>query len=401
MMAMIDKKLTKNSKFWLPWIRIAPVLCASFFLSCASAEEMTAEDKLESVKQSLVDLAMKSNLQLGSFAYIDSTGALHESSVISSDADIRGVRILSYLQDAGVEAVNVEAEVFSAPSCPGSRSKIRRQALVRATSDVSSLQKETRHGDHYLGELLATSKSTLLKALQGSKDWLVSSETDYPTTYDFYMSSQTQDRAPYRFDITIGARDIAGGSLKGMLATGWETTFDFSAWAVGKVPELNYNKPWPSHELLYQVALVNRQDNSTLWRAAFPVKYPRVERGYGKSALPQSVKDSIVLINSQIISNATSAIDCHTDSHRLAVVPGRLDKFKIAAGSSAGVKVGDQFLIGDSDKILTQSLNMASLAGLGLAEVESVTNRTATLKYLAGPKPEGMGGISKSMALHF
>jgi hypothetical protein len=173
MMAMIDKKLTKNSKFWLPWIRIAPVLCASFFLSCASAEEMTAEDKLESVKQSLVDLAMKSNLQLGSFAYIDSTGALHESSVISSDADIRGVRILSYLQDAGVEAVNVEAEVFSATSCPGSRSKIRRQALVRATSDVSSLQKETRHGDHYLGELLATSKSTLLKALQGSKDWLV------------------------------------------------------------------------------------------------------------------------------------------------------------------------------------------------------------------------------------
>jgi hypothetical protein len=113
------------------------------------------------------------------------------------------------------------------------------------------------------------------------------------------------------------------------------------------------------------------------------------------------VKDSIGLINSQIISNATSAIDCHTDSHRLAVVPGRLDKFKIAAGSSAGVKVGDQFLIGGSDKILTQSLNMASLAGLGLAEVESVTNRTATLKYLAGPKPEGMGGISKSTALHF
>ena len=85
MMAMIDKKLTQKSEFWSPWIRIAAVLCASFFLSCASAEEMTAEDKLESVKQSLVDLAMKSNLQLGSSAYIDSTGALHESSVISSD----------------------------------------------------------------------------------------------------------------------------------------------------------------------------------------------------------------------------------------------------------------------------------------------------------------------------
>ena len=31
MMAMIDKKLTQKSEFWSPWIRIAAVLCASFF----------------------------------------------------------------------------------------------------------------------------------------------------------------------------------------------------------------------------------------------------------------------------------------------------------------------------------------------------------------------------------
>ena len=396
-----EKKIPSKTILRALWIRIAAVLCVSFFVSPASAEERTAEEKLEAVKQSLVDLAMKSNLQLGSTAYIDSTGALHESSIISSDADIRGVRILSYLQDAGVEAVNVEAEVFSTSSCPGSRSEIRRQALVRATRDISSLEKETLYGDHYISELLATSKSTLLKALQGSEDWLVSSEIDYPTTYDFYVSGQTQDRAAYRFEITIGAEELADGRLKTVLEKGRETAFDFSAWAVGKVPELNYNKPWPSHELLYKVALVNRQDGTILWRAAFPFHYPSVDRGYRKSTLPQTVKNSIASINAQIMTEATSAIDCHTESHRLAVVPGRADKFKIAAGSSAGVKIGDQFLIGSSDKILTQSLNMASLAGLGLAEVESTTNRTATLKYLAGPKPEGMGSISKSMALHF
>ena len=107
-----EKKIPSKTILRALWIRIAAVLCVSFFVSPASAEERTAEEKLEAVKQSLVDLAMKSNLQLGSTAYIDSTGALHESSIISSDADIRGVRILSYLQDAGVEAVNVEAEVL-------------------------------------------------------------------------------------------------------------------------------------------------------------------------------------------------------------------------------------------------------------------------------------------------
>ena len=44
---------------------------------------------------------------------------------------------------------------------------------------------------------------------------------------------------------------------------------------------------------------------------------------------------------------------------------------------------------------------MAGLAELGLAEVESVTKRTATLRYIAGPKPQGIGGISNSIALHF
>jgi hypothetical protein len=378
------------------------LVCLTFFLVAKSAAtEPNAEQKLEAIKQSLVDLALMSNLQLGSSAYIDSNGVLHESSLISSDADIRGVRILSYLQDAGVQAVNIKADVFSAPNCPGSRSKIKRQALVRVADDIKSLDSEIRYGDHYASELLSVSKSTLLEALQKSEGWLVSSETDYPTTYDFYMSSQTQDRAAYRFEISIGNFAKDEGSLNDIFASSWERTFDFSTWAIGKVPELNYNKPWPRQELVYKITLVNRHDNIILWEEAFPFEYPRVDRGYKKSALPGMIKNMMADINAQIVSQASKAMDCHSDSHRLVVVPGRVDKFKIAAGSSAGVKIGDQFLIGSSGEILTQSLNMASLAGLGLAEVESLTNRTATLKYLAGPKPTGIGNISKSVALHF
>jgi hypothetical protein len=106
-------------------------------------------------------------------------------------------------------------------------------------------------------------------------------------------------------------------------------------------------------------------------------------------------------ITSSLIEQVTKAVDCHTDSYRLTVVPGRSDKFKISAGLSAGVAVGDQFLISADANILSQSLSLSGLSELGLAEVESVTRRTATLKYVAGPMPEGMGAISNSVALHF
>ena len=80
---------------------------------------------------------------------------------------------------------------------------------------------------------------------------------------------------------------------------------------------------------------------------------------------------------------------------------GRDDKYKIYAGSLAGVRVGDQFLISTNNKILTQSLSMSGLAELGLAQVESMSRQTSVLKHIAGPKPKGLGGISNSVAMHF
>ena len=49
----------------------------------AISAETEAEFRLESIKQALVDLAMQKDIKLGSSAYLDSQGILHESTVIS------------------------------------------------------------------------------------------------------------------------------------------------------------------------------------------------------------------------------------------------------------------------------------------------------------------------------
>ena len=371
---------------------------------CASptnAESSLAAAKLEAIKQSLIDLAMKSNVQLGSTAYLDNKGVLHESSILSSDADIRGIRVLSYSEEAGIRTADVSANVFSLPQCPGTRPDVKRQALIRVRGEKLQEQSRVRVGDHYIGELLHAAESMLLAELTESKDWLVVPEVTYPTVYDQYVSGRIQDRAAYRFDIVISEKAASANGANQFLSKSRALSYDMGAWVAGKIPEVNYNKPWPKKQLVYELVLVDHQTNTPLWRRDLPLAYPRVDRGYHKISIPASVTDQIGKINGRLIEQATQAIDCHTDYFRLAIIPGTLEKFKIASGSSAGISVGDQFLISANANILSQSLSLSGLAELGLAQVESVTKSGAILRYLAGPKLQGIGSISNSVALHF
>jgi hypothetical protein len=142
----------------------------SAVISNSWATNLEAEQKLEAIKQSLIDLAVKSNLQLGSSAYLDSQGVLHESSIISSDADVRGIRVLSYVQEGGIPSAEITADIFSAAQCPGTRPKIRRQAVLRVSADKLNLSHNDRVGDHYLSELLQVAEANFLSSMAGSNE---------------------------------------------------------------------------------------------------------------------------------------------------------------------------------------------------------------------------------------
>jgi hypothetical protein len=305
------------------------------------------------------------------------------------------------VQEGGIPSAEITADIFSAAQCPGTRPKIRRQAVLRVSADKLNLSHNDRVGDHYLSELLQVAEANFLNSMAGSNDWLVSSEIAYPSEYDHYVSGRSQDNASYRFDITVRHKRLPKDRQTQFVSNSLDATYEMASWVASQIPELDYNKPWPSQDLVYELTLVDRQTNSTIWSDKYVFRYPKVDRGYHKNSIPSSVKFDLKKINSSLVEQVTQAVDCHTDSYRLTVVPGRSDKFKISAGLSAGVAVGDQFLISADANILSQSLSLSGLSELGLAEVESVTRRTATLKYVAGPKPEGMGAISNSVALHF
>ena len=160
--------------------RICYVLSISLlWTNSAVAEQLVAEAKLEAVKQRLVDLALQSDVHLGSSAYLDSKGVLHETSIMSSSADIRGVRVLAYLDEAGIDTVSIDANIFANLECPGSRPDIRRQALVRMVMDTAYSDGDYRVGDHYVSELLNHTEQTLLQFLAASQDWQTVADVKY------------------------------------------------------------------------------------------------------------------------------------------------------------------------------------------------------------------------------
>jgi hypothetical protein len=79
--------------------------------------------------------------------------------------------------------------------------------------------------------------------------------------------------------------------------------------------------------------------------------------------------------------------------------PADSKSVSINAGYMAGIKRGDQFLISTDANILNQALSMSGLAGLSLAEVDSVTKHSATIRHIAGP--QYADAVAQSVALHF
>ena len=376
------------------------LLVSAFAIAPASALDthLSASDKLQAVKQALVDLALETDVKLGSTAYLDAAGVLHESSILSSDSLVRGVRVLSYLEEAGIAIAKVDASILSDPSCPGSRPEIRREASVRVVNGIPN----SRVGDHYMSELARASEQSLLKALAASNDWSVKTETKYSNSYGRFLSGSAVDQVPYRFDIVMRERDPLRSVTnlgEKALHHGLLSGYDAGAWAAKKLPELNFHQPWSGVALEYELTLVDRARGIPLWSKTLPVNYPRVDRGYSKDSVPLKFSQQVAKATQRLIADVNVTMDCQTEFYQMAKIPGASNVASINAGEVAGIKVGDQFLISTDEKILNQVLSMSGLAGLALAEVQSVANHSATLKHIAGP--QWAGNVSRSVALHF
>lgn len=379
------------------------LLLVLFSSSQATAENQTALAKLEAVKQALVDLALGTEVTLGSAAYLDSNGALHETSVISTNTKVRGIRVLSYLQDAGITTARVDASMLSDTSCPGYRAGIRRQATVRVAFDPVNVSPNQRAGDHYFNELLTLAEQTLMSALSSSPDWAVQSETRYANTYEAMTYGSAADHVPYRFDILFRDRspvkDLDYYSQR-IIDHGKRSGNQAINWLLDERPVMATYEHWPDKALEYELRLIDRITGQPLWSETRPLHYPKVARGYSKTALPVDFKSQVQVATDGLINQVTDNMYCYAQAYRLTPIAGDSKHVEINAGRVAGIKEGDQFLLTDDARLLDRAVSPGGLEMLALAQVVSVRAHSASLRLMAGPENQASSNFNNRVAVH-
>ena len=94
-----------------------------------SSERLNAGQRLEAIKQALIELSIGREMTLASSGFIDERGVLHESSLVTSQSNVRGVRVVSYLEEAGVSVAKLKVDLQSDSACDDSRPGLRRETI--------------------------------------------------------------------------------------------------------------------------------------------------------------------------------------------------------------------------------------------------------------------------------
>ena len=372
------------------------------FSSQLLADTFSPEEKLAAIKNSLVNLALESEVRLGAAAFIDTAGILHESSTITSDINVSGIRVMSYLREAGIPQANIDVSALSDKSCSANKKYIKRQALVSLLND-SSYHSYQRLGDHYIDEIGQYLEVNLLEELDYSHSWRVAKQLNYDSVYESFVSSSVLENAGYKFEINL--RHINAIDLKkigeGLIAQSITLPYNFVTWGNPHLSDIKFETRSSDHTLIYELTLKDAHSNKLLWEGNARLYYPKIARDYKKDIIPPTLRSRIKKITRDFVADASEAIECNSNYYKLAVVSGKDDEYKIYAGERAGLKIGDQVLLSVNSNIFSQSLNEYNLAGLALATVKKLDSDTAVLKHLAGAKPDGIGSISRSIGVLF
>ena len=378
------------------------VLTIIFLPSQLLADTLSPEEKLLAIKNSLVNLALGSKVRLGAAAFVDTYGMLHESSTITSDINVSGVRVMSYLREAGIPQANIDVSIFSDNSCSANKRNIKRQALVSLLNDAS-YHSYQRVGDHYINEIGQFLEVNLLEELDYSHSWRVAKQLNYNSLYESFVSSSVLENAGYKFEINL--RHINAIDLKkigeGLVNQSITLPYNFVTWGNPHLSDIKVETRSSDHTLIYELNLKDAHSNKLLWEGNARLYYPKIARDYKKDSIPPTLRSRIKKITRDFVTDASEAIECSSNYYKLAVVSGKDDEYKIYAGERAGLKIGDQVLLSINSNIFSQSLNEYNLAGLALATVKKLDSDTAVLKHLAGAKPDGIGSTSRSIGVLF
>jgi hypothetical protein len=342
--------------------------------------------RLEALQRTLVNAAMAGQTRVRSASWIDGSGQLHENTRINSDMKIRGVRVLSYADDAAgplaVTADEGRSVTQGDEACKDSAQKYRREAtLLTALRIVSNA---TERYDWTM--VLSETRARLVAQTGASRQWLLTAPATIPDShYERMLTGAKSDQAPYQMLLEL----LPSGAL------GVEVVRPASSvprQALEKVKNvarsaIDYLTDEPPRRgpmpFVIRLSVTDRSSQKLLWQDAVPLFFPESAILSTSQPLPPGLITELERIVQQWQSKLDAAFGCRPLQFNL--VGEAAGSWTINGGQSAGVAIGDQLLLLNRERLPARILEPDSAQYMALAEVVAVSLSQATIRKLAGP----------------
>jgi hypothetical protein len=351
-----------RQRSWIPAWRVALAsLCLTAVVQPLGAQPLSPEEQLQAIRHSLVQLALDGPTEVRNTAWLDDQGRLQDSSSFRSGMTLRSVRVAAYGRGADEQptaqlGISREAGQFAVAerrSCAKGMEQGQPWHQMHLEVSVSpQIPLAHRQQAHQAARHV---RSLMLEQGRRSPVWRLQELSLPASAYERALSLQGEQHVPWRLQLMVTPVSQPR-ELPAQVALHWR--------AVHRLD--------PAQSFDYEV-IVTLEERPT-------------------STHPDRLSSLVLLA----LQEATDVFLAGTEQ-RLACVPPQFQvltregaaKYRIAAGQTSGLKVGDRLVMVDPNTMPTRVLEPQVLDRLALAQVDSLGPYYAELKQVAGPALPG------------
>ena len=319
------------------------------------AQPLTPDEQLQAIRQSLVQLALEGPTEVHNTAWLDDQGRLQDSSSFRTGMTVRGVRVIAYGRDAEQQAqAKVSADSGSAAT-PASSTCAKGMAPgqpwhamhfdVSVSPQVSLIHRQQAY------QAARYVRTLMLEHGRRSPVWRLQEAAVPTSAYERALSLQGEQHVPWRLQLVIA-------------------------------PASEPREQPPMVSLRWRA--VHRQDPSLAFDHDAVVVLEERAVSTHPDRLSTAVMAELHQAAEAFLTQVEQRLSCLPPQFQVLNREGA-SRYRIAAGHTSGLKIGDRLVMVDPQKIPGRALEPKALDRMALAQVDTLGPYYAELKQVAGP----------------
>lgn len=341
----------------------------------ASATALTAQERLDAIRLSLVETALQGATQVRSTQWLDAQGQLRDASSFRSGLEVRGVQVRAYSRDSNG---TVQAQLSS----PQAAKDLGRSLTEPANETDGGCQTPASAALRHVLGLSLTFESGTSPAIQQqvrqqiATQWLASAD-------NAWRMVEVAKTTPVLSTGTAASAYEQALTRNGSTQLPWTATLRVRA-------QTQALKTWeklagrsPHHaELHIELRVQGASGQNKQFQASQTFSLPLTTAEWASAQLEDAGSAQLQSLWRLWGDRLGQWIGC--DPLQPQVTQRRANQVQINAGGLAGVRPGDEWLLADPNSFPSQVVGPSS-AALLLAKVIEVSPHQARLAVLAGP----------------